>query len=295
MATQLNKKISGTKWASIIRAEIKQKIDELIANNIRKPCIACIIVGNRPDSSTYVAHKEIAAKEVGIEVIILRLETNITQEELINNINLFNSNENIDGILVQLPLPSHITERTILETILPQKDVDAIGSTHMGNLALRGCTSDFIPCTAKGCIELLKREGIQIEGKNAVVVGRSNIVGIPVALLLQKENATVTMCHSKTKDLNLHLQNADIVIVAIGQPNFVKMDWIKEGAVIIDVGINRINDESKKSGFRLVGDVEESCIDICGKITPVPGGVGPMTIAMLLQNTLEVHLRTHKI
>lgn len=295
MATQLNKKISGTKWASIIRAEIKQKIDELIANNIRKPCIACIIVGNRPDSSTYVAHKEIAAKEVGIEVIILRLETNITQEELINNINLFNSNENIDGILVQLPLPSHITERTILETILPQKDVDAIGSTHMGNLALRGCTPDFIPCTAKGCIELLKREGIQIEGKNAVVVGRSNIVGIPVALLLQKENATVTMCHSKTKDLNLHLQNADIVIVAIGQPNFVKMDWIKEGAVIIDVGINRINDESKKSGFRLVGDVEESCIDICGKITPVPGGVGPMTIAMLLQNTLEVHLRTHKI
>jgi 5,10-methylene-tetrahydrofolate dehydrogenase/methenyl tetrahydrofolate cyclohydrolase len=284
------KKISGTSWANIIREEIKQQIKDNPKS--RPPCIACIIVGNRPDSATYVTHKESAAKEIGMIPIILKLEESVSQEELINRVKEFNDNDQVDGILVQLPLPSTINERIVLSTILPTKDVDGVGGPiHMGNLAMRGSTPDFVPCTAKGCIELLKREKIQIEGTNCVVLGRSNIVGIPVALLLQKENATVTMCHSKTKDLAFHLQHADIIVVAIGQPNFVKKEWIKPNAVVIDVGINRIKDPNRKFGFRLVGDVEDGAIDVCSKITPVPGGVGPMTIAMLLQNTYEAYLR----
>jgi len=296
VAPPVDKKISGTKWAGVIRGEIQQKIVELTATGVRPPGIACIIVGDRPDSAVYVRNKETAANEVGMKATVLRLDGATSQEDIIKQVHVFNADETIDGILVQLPLPKGIDERIVLGAIDPNKDVDGVGGpVHMGNLALRGCTPLFVPCTAKGCVELLKRENIQIEGANAVVIGRSNIVGVPVALLLQGENATVTVCHSKTQDIGSHLLKADIIVAAIGQPKYVKKEWVKPGAVIIDVGINQIEDKTRKSGTRLVGDVDfDAVVEVCGRITPVPGGVGPMTIAMLLQNTLESRLSKEK-
>jgi len=193
----------------------------------------------------------------------------------------------VHGILVQLPLPSHINERKVLEAVNYDKDVDGFHPINIGNLAMKGHDPKFIPCTPKGCIELLKRENIEIDGKNAVVLGRSNIVGIPMALLLINHNATVTVCHSRTKDIPSIVKQADIIVAAVGKPEMVKKEWVKPGAVVIDVGINSVKDETRKSKSRLVGDVSRDVAEVAGRITPVPGGVGPMTVAMLLQNTLN--------
>lgn len=283
------KEISGTKWAIIIRNEIKEQVIYRMSCGGTRPTIGCILVGERADSAVYVRNKENACKEVGINAIIHKLPLSITQNEIIKYIDVFNEDDNVHAILVQLPLPDGINEKEVLSSIWHSKDVDALGSpNHIGSLAMKGFSPTFVPCTALGCIELLKRENIKISGLNAVVLGRSNIVGLPTSLLLLQENATVTICHSQTTDLISHLKSADIIIAAIGKPNFIKKEWIKSGAIIIDVGINRIDDSTRKSGYRLVGDVDfNDVLEVCGKITPVPGGVGPMTIAMLLQNTLK--------
>ena len=199
-----------------------------------------------------------------------------------------NNDDEVNGILVQLPLPDHLNNEEILSKISYRKDVDGFHARNIGNLAMSGRTPYFIPCTPSGCLELLKRYNITIEGKHAVIVGKSNIVGLPMSLLLLKNRATVTICHSKTKDIRIHLKTADIVVSACGCPRMIKREWLKEGVVVIDVGINSIPDATRKRGYRLVGDVDfENVKDIASAITPVPGGVGPMTVAMLLKNTVE--------
>jgi len=206
-----------------------------------------------------------------------------------------NSSEEIDGIIVQLPLPKHLDTKQILLCVSHEKDVDGLCPINMGSVALKGHTPLFTPCTPKGCIEILKREGISIEGKHAVVLGRSNIVGIPLSLLLIKENATVTVCHSKSKDLNKIIATGDLVFAAVGIPYLIKADWIKPGAICIDIGINPVPDANNKSGTRLVGDFDfENVVKVAGRITPVPKGVGPMTVAMLLRNTLDSAKRRRK-
>jgi len=232
--------------------------------------------------------KKTACEDAGVQFRLESREETVTEAELLRTIDVLNKDKSIHGILVQLPLPGHIDQKRVLSTVDHEKDVDGFSPVHMGNLAMRGYEPLFIPCTPKGCLELLKREKVQIAGKHAVVIGRSNLVGIPAALLLMKEDATVTVCHSKTTDLPAVVRTADIVIAAVGKAEMVKGDWIKPGAVVIDVGINAKDAPELKRGYRLVGDVEyESASKVASKITPVPGGVGPMTVAMLLTNTLS--------
>lgn len=282
--SKMAKLISGTEIAKTIQSEIKSKIDTF---NF-KPGLAVVLVGNRKDSETYVRMKKKAASEVGIVSFEETLPEDISEEDLIKVVKKLNDNENVDGILVQLPLPKHINDEKILNEISIDKDVDGFNHVNIGKLAMKGRVPKFVPCTPKGIIELLDRSGIDISGKKAVVVGRSNIVGLPVAMLLLHRDATVTICHSKTTNIETIVKEADIVVACLGQPEYVKGNWIKKGAVVIDVGTNPVKDETKKSGYRLVGDVEFSeASKVASYITPVPGGVGPMTIAMLLFNTLH--------
>ncbi len=274
--------LDGKQIAEKIRQEIKTETQKVIADNNKKPGLAVVIVGEDPASSIYVRNKEKAANEVGFFSVVERLEDTVTQEELLQVVKRLNQNDEIHGILVQLPLPKHIDEKEIINAIDYRKDVDGFHPLNAG--ALMVGDKGLVSCTPKGCIRLIKETGIEISGKKAVVVGRSNIVGKPVALLLLQESATVTICHSRTKDLAAELAAADIVVAAVGVPNLVKGAMIKEGAVVIDVGINRLEDG------KLCGDVEfEEASKKAGYITPVPGGVGPLTIAMLLQNTLEAY------
>ncbi|KAL0712130.1 hypothetical protein Bca4012_019108 [Brassica carinata] len=249
--------------------------------------LAVILVGDREDSASYVRNKKNACESVGIKSVDVCLPEDSSEEEVLKYVLSFNNDPSIHGILVQLPLPSHLNEHNILNAIFKEKDVDGFHPFKMGLLAKRGCEPDFVPCTPKGCIELLHRYNVEIEEKRAVVIGRSNIVGMPVSLLLQNEDATVTTIHSKTKNPEEITREADILIAAAGRPNMVRGSWIKPGAVVIDVGINHVQDPNAPNGSRLVGDVchEEAC-KVASAITPVPGGVGPMTIAMLLSNTL---------
>ncbi|KAL0845706.1 hypothetical protein Bca101_018952 [Brassica carinata] len=259
--------------------------------NVRLAGLAVILVGDREDSASYVRNKKNACESVGIKSVDVCLPEDSSEEEVLKYVLSFNNDPSIYGILVQLPLPSVqyillmlFNEHNILNAIFKEKDVDGFHPFKMGLLAKRGCEPDFVPCTPKGCIELLHRYNVEIEEKRAVVIGRSNIVGMPVSLLLQNEDATVTTIHSKTKNPEEITREADILIAAAGRPNMVRGSWIKPGAVVIDVGINHVQDPN---GSRLVGDVchEEAC-KVASAITPVPGGVGPMTIAMLLSNTL---------
>lgn len=280
--------IDGNKVAATIREELKARVDALLASGGKPPGLAVILVGNRVDSATYVRMKKKACSEVGIRDLGVDLPETATMEEVIAAVRNANENPDVHGILVQLPLPKHLDETRVLSEISFEKDVDGLHPLNVGSLALRGHTPRFVACTPRGCIELLRRYGIPISGKNAVVLGRSNIVGIPASLLLLEENATVTVCHSRTADVADHVSRADIVVAAIGKANFVKGEWIKPGATVIDVGINSVDDPSAKKGYRLVGDVDfAEASKRAGAITPVPGGVGPMTIAMLLQNTVE--------
>lgn len=273
------KLLMGKEVSARIKAELKTEVENLKKEGIN-PGLAVISVGEDPASQVYVRNKERACEECGIysEKYALPAETN--QEELLKLIDELNNKSSISGILVQLPVPKHIDEKTIINAIAPNKDVDAFHPVNVGKIMVGNY--DFVPCTPAGVMELIKESGIDVSGKECVIVGRSNIVGKPQAMLLLHQNGTVTICHSKTKNLAEKTKNADILVAAVGIPNFIKGDMIKEGAVVIDVGINRL--ENKK----LCGDVEfESAEKVAGAITPVPGGVGPMTIAMLMKNTVK--------
>ncbi|KAI9018541.1 c-1-tetrahydrofolate synthase [Phycomyces nitens] len=258
-----------------------------------KPHLAVVQVGSREDSSVYLRMKQRAAKETGIGFTLEQLPESISEQALLNRIRELNKDTKVHGMIVQMPLPPHINESTVIETIDYHKDVDGFHALNVGRMAKKSTTPLFLPCTPKGIIELLRSNDISLSGKNAVVVGRSDIVGSPVASLLTAENATVTLCHSKTENIESIVNRADVLVVAIGQPEFIKGTWIKPGAVVIDVGINSVADPSKASGKKLVGDVEyETASKVAGAITPVPGGVGPMTVAMLMENTMTSANRT---
>lgn len=281
--------LDGKKLSETLKLEIAEEVKKLTESSHFPPGLAVIIVGNNPASKTYVSSKKKACAATGIYSIEIALDESISQEKLIEEINKLNNDEKINGILLQLPLPKHLDEHAALEAIKPEKDVDGFHPINVGKLYIGLDT--FVPCTPKGIMELLKRYEVSIAGKNAVVIGRSNIVGKPIAALLMKENATVTIAHSKTQNLPELVKTADIVVAAIGKPNFVKGEWIKEGAVVVDVGINSVDDPTSPKGYKLVGDVEyEDASKRASYITPVPGGVGPMTIAMLLSNTLKASL-----
>ena len=280
--------IDGKAIAATIRGEIKAEVDEMRAKTGKVPGLAAVLVGDRKDSQTYVRMKKRACEEVGITSFGYDLPGDISQEELLKVVQELNENPDVHGILVQLPLPKHINEEEVLAAISIEKDVDGFHPLNIGRLSMKGRDPLFVPCTPKGVIELLDRSGVTIEGKNAVVLGRSNIVGLPVAMLLLHRNATLTICHSRTPDIPAVTRNADILIAAVGRAEMVKGDWIKPGATVIDVGVNAVDDPTAKKGYRLVGDVDfDSAKAVAGKITPVPGGVGPMTIAMLLRNTMD--------
>lgn len=284
------KLIDGKAIAATVRLEVKEEVEKLEAEHGCKPGLAVVLVGSREDSKSYVNSKKKAAAEVGIHSVDVTLEEDVTQAQLLAEIEKLNADPKVHAILVQLPLPKHIDEPTVLESILVSKDVDGFSALNIGNLCLKGGKPPLaIPCTPAGCIELIQRSGVNVSGKDAVVIGRSNIVGMPVAALLQSMNATVTVCHSRTRNMKEVVQRADIVIAALGAANFVKGDWLKPGCVVIDVGINAIPDATKKTGRRLVGDVDTAeAMSVASQITPVPGGVGPMTIAMLLKNTINL-------
>ncbi|KAK2773930.1 tetrahydrofolate synthase [Onygenales sp. PD_12] len=282
-------KIDGTTIAKNIRERLNAEIQQAQQSNPRfKPSLVIFQVGDRSDSTTYVRMKLKAAEEANIACKLVKFSEEISEPELLQEISVANNDPSVHGILVQLPLPSHLSEHTITSAVADEKDVDGFGAVNIGELAKRGGKPLFVPCTPQGVMVLLKESGIELAGKNAVVLGRSDIVGSPVSYLLKNADATVTVCHSKTKDLEKVIKNADILIAAIGKAEFVKGSWLKPGVVVIDVGTNYIPDASKKSGQRLVGDVEfSSAVEVASHITPVPGGVGPMTVAMLLQNVVN--------
>ena len=279
--------IDGKQIAADVRAEVAAKVAELKEKGI-VPCLAVILVGENPASVSYVTGKRKALAEVGMADRSIQLPETTKEEELLKLIAELNTDSSVHGILVQLPLPKHIDEDKVIMAIDPSKDVDGFHPVSVGNLMIG--RPGFLPCTPHGIIVLLKKMGIETSGKHAVVIGRSNIVGKPVSILLARKdvNCTVTMCHTGTKDMGAITRQADIIVVASGHPHTLTADMVSEGAVIIDVGVNRIPDASKKSGFRLIGDCDfDDLVEKTSFITPVPGGVGPMTIAMLMQNTLE--------
>ena len=282
--------IDGKLTSDKVKKEIAEKVEAIVANGGKRPHLAAVLVGNDGASQTYVGHKERACKEVGFDSTGIRLEDTITEQELLDVIAKLNADDNIDGIIVQLPLPKHIDEHKIIWSIDPLKDVDGFHPANVGKMAL-GLPA-LLPATPTGIVCLLEQYGIETQGKNCVIIGRSNIVGRPLANMLSHKgkyaNCTVTVCHSHTKNIEEYTRKADIVVAALGQPSFLKGDMIKEGAVIIDVGITRVPDATKKNGYRLMGDADfESVAAKCSYITPVPGGVGPMTIVSLLLNTLQ--------
>ncbi len=280
--------IDGKQIGQEIRDGVKAAIEDRLERGLPAPGLATVLVGENPASQVYVRNKQKACAEVGINSFGYDLPEDATQDEVEALVRTLNADSAVNGILVQLPLPRHLDEEKVLSAIDLNKDVDGFHPINIGRLAQKGREPVFVPCTPAGCMVLLERAGAQLSGANAVVLGRSNIVGMPVALLLVKANATVTICHSRTRDLPSVVRQADILVAAIGQPEFVKKEWVKPGAIVIDVGINRKEDASAKRGYRLVGDVAfDEVSEVASAITPVPGGVGPMTIAMLLKNTLR--------
>lgn len=283
-----NKIINGKLIAEAIKKEIANEVANMIDSGQGAPHLAAVLVGNDDASLTYVASKERSCQSVGMISSVYRLDANVTEEEVLNTINFLNNDPEIDGYIVQLPLPQHINETKVIQSIRPNKDVDGFTLHNIGLMQLgEPCA---LPATPFGILELLKRSDVEIAGKHVVVMGRSNIVGSPISVMLSRKgvDATVTICHSKTQNIKEITRQADILIVAIGDPEFVKADMVKEGAVVIDVGIHRIKDNSEK-GYHIVGDVDfKEVYKVASKITPVPGGVGPMTIVSLLHNTLMV-------
>lgn len=281
--------IDGKKISKTLKEEIAAEVAEIVANGQKRPHLAAVLVGHDGGSETYVAAKVKACEECGFKSSLIRRESDITESELLEIVQSLNNDPDVDGFIVQLPLPNHIDEQKIIEAIDPKKDVDGFHPINVGRMSIG------LPCfksaTPAGIMELIKRYGIETRGKNCVVLGRSNIVGKPVATLMMQKgypgDATVTVCHSRSNDIKEICRNADIIIAALGIPGFVTEDMVKDGAVIIDVGTTRVPDATKKSGFRLSGDVDfQNVAPKCSFITPVPGGVGPMTIASLMKNTL---------
>lgn len=284
--------LDGKALSLQIKDELANEVRTLTSEGHRAPHLAAVIVGEDGASLTYVANKEKSSHEVGFTSSVYRFPESTTEKSLLESINFLNNDPEIDGFIVQLPLPKHINEQRIINAINPDKDVDGFTSVNVGRMVLS--EEAYLPATPMGICTLLKRYNIETQGKHCVVIGRSNIVGTPVANLLSRKgvDCTVTLCHSKTQNLAELSRQADILIVAIGQPEFVTADMVKEGATIIDVGIHRIPDDTKKSGYRLIGDVKHSEVDKhCSWVTPVPGGVGPLTIVSLLQNTMKAYKR----
>lgn len=280
--------IDGTAIAEALRAKVAEEVAERLAKGLPRPGLATVLVGDNPASEVYVRMKQKACEKAGIQSFGHRLPADIPQRELEQLVADLNANPEIHGILVQLPLPKGLDEERVLNTISIEKDVDGFHPVNIGRLAQKGRKPTFVPCTPDGVIYLLEQSGVQLEGAEAVVLGRSNIVGMPTALLLIERNATVTVCHSRTRNLAEVCRRADVLVAAIGRPQMVRGDWIKPGAVVIDVGVNRVDDPTAEKGYRLVGDVAfDEAKEVASAITPVPGGVGPMTIAMLLRNTLR--------
>lgn len=280
--------IDGKAIGAKVQEEVRLAVAEMKEKYDYTPGLATVLVGEDPASSTYVGMKQRTCEKLGIRSIGHKLEADATQEEVESLVRKLNADPNVNGILVQLPLPKHLDEEAVLNAIDLEKDVDGFHPVNIGRLAMKGRDPLFVPCTPAGCMRLLKEAGVDPSGKEAVIVGRSNIVGLPMAMLLQKANATVTICHSRTKDLAAHTREADILVAAIGWAEMITGDMVKPGATIIDVGINQKEDATKKRGYRLVGDVDyDSAKEVAGLITPVPGGVGPMTIALLMENTLR--------
>lgn len=281
--------IDGKKTSLELQSEIAAEVSKMVAEGKKQPHLAAILVGDDPASQTYVNNKVKACERVGFKSTLIQLDAYISEQKLLSKIDELNQNDDVDGYIVQLPLPRHINEQKIIEAIKPSKDVDGFHPINVGKLVLNLPT--YVSATPYGIVHLLEKYKIKTEGKHCVVIGRSHIVGSPMSILMAKNtnlgNCTVTLCHSKTQNLKEHTLNADIIIAAIGKPNFVTADMVKQGAVVVDVGINRVDDNTTKSGFKLVGDVKFDEVSLkTSYITPVPGGVGPMTIASLLKNTL---------
>lgn len=286
--------LDGKATALQIKDELANEVRQLTIHGKRPPHLAAVIVGTDGASMTYVANKEKSSHEVGFTSSVYRYPESTTEEDLLKAIDFLNNDPEIDGFIVQLPLPKHINEHRIINAISPDKDVDGFTAINVGRMVLS--EDAYLPATPMGICTLLQRYGIETAGKHCVVLGRSNIVGTPVANLLSRKgfDCTVTLCHSKTQNLADITRQADILVVAIGKPEFVTADMVKEGAVLVDVGIHRIPDETKKSGYRIIGDVKHSEVDAhCSWVTPVPGGVGPLTIVSLLQNTMKAYKRNN--
>jgi methylenetetrahydrofolate dehydrogenase (NADP+)/methenyltetrahydrofolate cyclohydrolase len=280
--------IDGNAVAARLRGEVAEAVEKMKDEHGITPGLAAVLVGENPASQTYVRMKRKACAEAGIESFGYELPEMASQEEVERLVSELNANPDVHGILVQLPLPKHLDEERILAAIDIEKDVDGFHPINIGRLSMKGREPLFVPATPSGIIVLLEEMGAQFDGAEAVVLGRSNIVGLPVSMLLLHRNATLTICHSRTKDLPAVTRRADILVAAVGRPEMVRGDWIKPGALVIDVGTNRVDDPTAKRGYRLVGDVAfDEAVEVAGAITPVPGGVGPMTIALLLKNTLR--------
>ena len=282
--------LDGKKTSAEIKEEIAAKVADRVKRGLKVPHLAAILVGEDGASQTYVNAKVKACNKVGFESSLVKLSEAVSEDDLLKEIDKLNKSSEVDGFIVQLPLPDHIDEQKVINAVDPAKDVDGFHPVNVGKLVLGLPT--FIPATPNGIVELLKRAGVKTEGKTCLVIGRSNIVGKPMSILMARKgepgNCTVTQAHSRTKDLKAHCLNADIIIAALGKSEFLKADMVKDGAIIVDVGITRVPDDTKKRGYRLAGDVDfENVSPKCSYITPVPGGVGPMTIASLLQNTLR--------
>ncbi len=284
--------INGKELAATIKGELREKVDKVVATGKRPPHLAAVLIGDHPASRSYVTNKVRSCTEAGFKSTLIQRPAEITQEALLQIVHDLNENPEIDGFIVQLPLPEHIHEMDITLAINPEKDVDGFHPMNLGLMTL-GLPS-YLPATPMGIMQMLDRYNIDIRGKNCCVIGRSNIVGTPISILLSRKanpgDATVMLCHSRTPNIKELALKADVLVVALGRPNFLTADMVKEGAVVIDVGINRVEDASKKSGFRLVGDVDyDNVAPKCSYITPVPGGVGPMTVTSLLLNTWKAY------
>ena len=283
--------IDGKAVSEQVKREIAAEVADIVAKGGKRPHLAAILVGHDGGSETYVAAKVKACEVCGFKSTLIRYESDVTEAELLARVRELNEDPDIDGFIVQLPLPEHLDDKAVIEAINPQKDVDAFHAVNVGKIMLG--EYDFLPCTPAGVMEMLNSYNISVSGKNCVVIGRSNIVGKPMGMLLLHENGTVTICHSRTKNLAEICSQADILVAAVGRPKFVTADMVKDGVTVIDVGTTRVPDATKKSGFRLNGDVKfDEVAPKCAYITPVPGGVGPMTITMLLYNTLAAAERS---
>jgi len=287
MAENDPKRIDGRALADKIEQEVKDGVEKLKKEHGITPGLAVVLVGERKDSQTYVKKKKESAQAAGMNFILKEIPDSISQDALLKEVKELNDRKDVHGLIVQLPLPAHIEEKVILDAVSYEKDIDGFHPLNIGALTMKGRDPSFVPCTPQACLEILDRRGVELDGKHVVVLGRSNIVGTPVAMLCLHRNATVTICHSRTKDLPAVVKQADIIIAAVGKAELVKKDWVKEGAVVIDVGMNGVPDSTRKIGYRLVGDVDYNGVkEVASAITPVPGGVGPMTVCMLLRNTL---------